>query len=455
MAGDSNRPNIVLIHCHDMGAYVGCYGAPTLRTPNLDGLAGDGIRFAQSYCTAPQCSPSRASLFTGRYPHNNGVMGLCHASFAWDLNPDEKHLASYLSDAGYQTICVGVVHEGRGGAESWGYDEYHSARWGNDVADAAIARLDGLEESPPDGPFYLYAGFIEPHRLPGPNGELPGDHTFLHPKADYGPDTTLGVDVPGYLKDTPGTREELAELQGMIHWVDGQIGRIIDAVSRSSFSDETLLIFTTDHGYAMPRAKCNLYDPGIAIALMLRLPSRDGWHGGRTVEGMISNIDVLPTLLDLLDIDTPERVQGLSFRPHLDGEADAPRDTYFGELTYHGYYDPKRCIRTERYKLIANFSSAPAFMDPSQQWRPKSDTVYPENRAASYHPTVELYDLTNDPWEINDLANEEEMAGLQRDLMRRLHRQMVDTSDPLLHGAVACPQHHVTIAALQAAGAKE
>lgn len=448
MTHQAPRPNIILIHCHDLGTYTNTYGVESVYSPNIDRLAREGVLFERSFCTAPQCSPSRASLFTGRYPHNNGVMGLTHSNFAWDLNPDEKHLAAYLHDAGYATTCIGTVHEGRKSPQSWGYDIYLPAHWGNEVADTATEYLATLEDNPPETPFYLYVGFIEPHRLPG-HGELPGDHTFLHPTAGYGPDSTLGVTVPGFLKDTPGTRQELAELQGMIRWVDGQIGRILDAVYAASFNTNTAIIFTTDHGYAMPRAKCNLYDPGIAVALMMRYPDRGGWTGGRRIKAMISNIDILPTLLDLLDVGVPDKVQGVSLLRALDGEDCTPRRTYFGELTYHGYYDPKRCVRTDRYKLIANFTTAPAFMDPSQTWRPRSDTVVPENRATAYHPSIELYDLNMDPWELHNLADDEVWVELKKTLMRSLYRHMVLTEDPLLQGAVTSPQHTLTQSLLE------
>ena len=129
----------------------------------------------------------------------------------------------------------------------------------------------------------------------------------------------------------------------------------------------------------------------------------------------------------------------------LDGRPYTPNAAIFGELTYHGYYDPQRSIRTQTHKLIANFSTAPAFQDPSQQWRPRSDPVVPESPAAAFHPHLELYDLTQDPWEQVNLANQPEHAELRHELARRLYQQMVETDDPLLRGAVTPPQHETTL----------
>lgn len=114
LQAEERRPNILIVHCHDLGQYLHCYGVKTVRTPNLDLLASQGVRFSRSFCTNPGCSPSRASLFTGRYPHSNGVMGLCHANFAWDLHPGEQHLAQLLHNAGYATAAVGVIHNALG-----------------------------------------------------------------------------------------------------------------------------------------------------------------------------------------------------------------------------------------------------------------------------------------------------------------------------------------------------
>ncbi len=441
------KPNIVIFHCHDLGQYLHCYGVPTVQTPNLDKFAAQGVRFARSFCSQPGCSPSRASLFTGRYPHNNGVMGLTHANFAWDLHPEEKHLAQFLKEAGYATVAIGHIHETRSGPQRCGYEKFINQGKAAAGTTAAIAELKRLAAS--GQPFYLYAGFIEPHRLPYPkaSGQPAGEHGFPGPHLQ--PDSALGVAVPGYLRDTPGTREELAGLQGAVRHVDEQFGRWVQALRELGLETNTLLIATTDHGVAMPRAKCSLYEPGLQIALLLRHAGRAGWHGGTVRNEMVSNIDVLPSILDLVGLPIPANVQGRSFAPLLDGRAYTPNAAIFGELTYHNYYDPQRSIRTETHKLMANFSTAPAFQDPSQQWRPKSDTLVPANPASAHHPHLELYDLTKDPFEQTDLAGKKEYAALRDELAQHLYRHMVETDDPLLRGAVTSPQHETTLKLLR------
>jgi N-sulfoglucosamine sulfohydrolase len=135
----------------------------------------------------------------------------------------------------------------------------------------------------------------------------------------------------------------------------------------------------------------------------------------------------------------------------LDGKPYRPRQEVFTELTYHDYYDPRRAIRTETHKLIVNFTTAPAFMDPSQSWRPSSDTKTPANHAMAYHPHVEMFDLAKDPFEQVDVAQRPQYAAVRGDLLKRLHRQMVQTQDPLLAGAVTSPQHRQAAKLLEGA----
>jgi arylsulfatase A-like enzyme len=446
------RPNILLITCHDLGRFLGCYGVPTVQTPHLDALAADGVRATRAFCTAPQCSPSRASLFTGRYPHANGVLGLTHADFAWDLHPDERHLGQVLRDAGYATALMGVYHESRGGspdevAARCGMETVLPPLHGEELTDAALdwlSRAAGGER-----PFYLQAGYHEPHRAPAEVRDEPGYMGFL---GDYlAPDDTLGVTIPPYLRETATAREELAELQGAVRALDAAAGRLLAEVRDLGLEERTVVIFTTDHGVALPRAKCSLYDPGLEVALILRHPAR-GWRGGRTVESLISNLDLFPTLLELLGLPIEERVQGQSQLAALDGTSHTPRDEVFGEMTYHDYYDPRRCIRTERHKLIANFSAAPAFMDPSQSWQPRTVTTIPADPARAYHPPIELYDLDADPNEWRNLADEPDHAAIRGDLLSRLGRWMRDTGDPLLAGAVTSPLHRRVVGMLAGDG---
>lgn len=443
--------NILMITCHDIGRHLGCYGIPTVHTPHIDALAADGVRFTQAFCTAPQCSPSRAALFTGRYPHSNGVMGLTHADFAWDLHPEEQHLGQILQANGYETVLIGVHHESRRGdpqqvAARCGMTEAISNRPGEVVSDLALKRLARFADE--KRPFYLQLGYTEPHRLNPKVREEPDYMGFI---GDYiEPDSEAGITVPPYLRDEPQALEELSELQGAIRYVDTAVGRVLAGLHELGLEGQTLVILTSDHGVALPRAKCSLYDPGLETALIMRLPSRD-WCGGKVHSELISNIDVFPTLLEAIGLPVSDQVQGRSFLPLLEGRNFHSRDSTFAEMTYHNYYDPRRCIRTNRYKLIVNFSAAPAFMDPSQSWRPRTMPLAPVKGPAAFHAPIELYDLQADPLELENLADDPSHEDIRRACLVDLHRWMHMTDDPLLHGAVMSPLHERVASTLASA----
>lgn len=435
-----DRLNVLLLHCHDVGRFLGCYQVPTVRTPHLDRLAAGGVRFDAAFATAPQCSPSRASLVTGRWPQSNGVLGLTHGDFGWDLHPGEQHLASLLSAAGYRTELIGVHHESRAGtpaevARRLGFDRVQPGGRAAVVADRAVAALRACAAR--TEPFYLQVGFHEPHRLAGSPTD---DHVgFI---GDYlTPDRTRGVTVPAYLHDDERAREELAELQGAVHAMDATAGQVLQAVTELGLDRRTVVLFTTDHGLALPRAKGTLYDPGLEIALLARAPAL-GWTGGRVVDALVSNVDLVPTLLATLGLPVPAAVQGRRIAALAASTGEHPREEVFGQITYHDYYDPRRCIRTRDHKLIVNFSSAPAFMDTTQSWRPRTTPRAPLSGPGAYHPPVELYDLRADPLELANLAGQPGSAELVAELGRRLRRWLADTGDPILAGPVASPMHH-------------
>ena len=451
----------MLLHCHDLGRHLGCYGAQTLSSPRLDALAAEGVLLTQMSAAAPQCSPSRSALFTGRWPHSNGVLGLTHSSFGWDLHDDEQHLAALLGGAGYATELIGVHHESaiRPDAEvadQLGFDSVVAEGLADEVADRTTAALDRLAAG--DRPFYLQVGFLEPHRLPGPT-DPDGVLGFLGEHRQ--PDTADGVQVPPWLIDDESARVEIAELQGAIKAMDAAAGRVLDALARTGAAENTIAIFTTDHGLALPRAKCSLYEPGLDVAFLIRWPAA-GWSGGRRVDGLVSNVDVVPTLLDAIGLDVPATprepaVQGRSFRPLIEGSGDG-RSEVFAEMTYHDYYDPRRSVRTERWKLIANFSSAPAFMDPSQGWVRRCTAKPVDHDWTDYHPPIELYDLQADPLETTDLAgsadDHPEHGRIRDELAAALLSWMGQTGDPLLAGAVTGPLHRRTTELLEQGGPK-
>jgi N-sulfoglucosamine sulfohydrolase len=431
------HPSILFFTCHDLGQHLGCYGQPTVSSPALDAFAASGVRFARSFCTAPQCSPSRASLHTGRYPHSAGVLGLAHAPYGWRLDPRERHIAHLLGAAGYSTTLVGMQHLiERGSAYELGYERVLPVAPADEEASATIPLL--REFAAADRPFYLEVGFEEPHR-----------------PYDFGgaqPDDSRGVAVPPFLPDAAESRADFAAFQGSIRQMDGGVGRILHALDELDLSDSTCVIFATDHGMAMPRAKCTLYDPGIEIALLWRWPA-GGVAGGRVIDDLVSNVDVTPTLLEGLGLPPPPNVQGQSFWATLSSTsaaaaARARRSEIFAEKTFHTYYEPMRAIRTDRYKFIVNFEVSTLVDVPGDI---RESPIYPLmlRQLNDVRPPIELYDLQADPWEQRNLADAPELASIQADLRQRLLRWMADTDDPLLQGPVASPYYSDALARLR------
>jgi N-sulfoglucosamine sulfohydrolase len=416
------KMNVVVVICHDLGRHMGCYGVQEARTPNLDRFAAKGIRFSNHFCCAPQCSPSRAALWTGRYPHVNGVVGLSHSGFKNEFHDSERHLAQILDEAGYETHLFGLQHVSAM-PERCGFKEVHGLAPCGQVADN-VGRF--LEERKGRGPpLYVQVGFFEAHR------------PFLH--VDVERLDPAQVTVPPYLPDIPEVREDLADLEASISSADKAFGKIVEALDRSGMEDSTIVIFTVDHGIPFTRAKMTLYDPGITTALLMQIP---GVEGGKVCDELVSNVDVLPTLLDLLGLEMPENVQGRSFQLLIMGEGYEGNEAIFAEKTYHTYYDPMRCMRTERWKLIANFEFAP-WQDTSPDYDDNAKSYVEAAKALAvpydrqYHPPFELYDLEDDPWEQRDLADSPYHQEIRDELIRRLRQWMRDTGDPLLQGPMA------------------
>jgi len=399
--------DVVVLTTHDIGRHLHCYGAGSVSSPNLDALAANGVRFSHAFCTAPQCSPSRSSLATGLYPHNNGVMGLAHHGFDWELQV--PHAAAVFAAAGFEAHLFGGQHVTLH-PESLGFTAMHG-----EPAEEEIAEL--LRR---DSRLYLEINYSETHR---PYPPAPANSR---------------VDVPAFLPDTPEARSELAAVGAAIAGMDAAAGRVLTALEKAGRADDAIVVFTTDHGLAMPRAKCTLYDPGLEVALMMRWPAGVGLTGVR--EELVSNIDVLPTLFEAAGIAIPPSVQGRSLL-----ETDPQREAIFAEKTFHSYYDPMRCIRTRRHKFIRNFETAFLVEVPGDIQAGPIFRADPTRYSTDRPSPVELYDLEADPLEQRNLAGTKEVAEIEEHLSGELWRWMRETADPLLNGPVPSPRYRLAM----------
>jgi N-sulfoglucosamine sulfohydrolase len=232
--------------------------------------------------------------------------------------------------------------------------------------------------------------------------------------------------------------------------MDAAVGRILTALEALRLEQNTWVIFTADHGIAMPRAKGTLYDPGIEIALLMRWPEAI-LTGGDAVTELLSNVDVVPTMLEGLGLPLPDNLQGRSFWPLLAGGDYVPRTEIFAEKTFHTYYEPMRCIRTDAHKYIVNFEVSTAVDVPADV---RQAPTYPlmSKELDRVRDHVELYDLREDPLERSNLAGRAEVAEPEESLRRRLLEWMRETQDPLLDGPVASPYYHEALRKLGASG---
>jgi arylsulfatase A-like enzyme len=416
------KPNIILIHWHDLGRYLNCYGHQDVLSPSLDRFAAEGVVFENHFGTAPLCTPSRGSLFTGRYPHSNGLQGLAH--LGWSYNSGEKTLTDYLNEAGYQTTLIGVQHESAD-TSTLGFDEVvepEACSWGFNL----LPYVEEFFGRAHEDPFFVSIGFYDVHR----------EGRRAYPPELFPPVELDSVEIPGYLEDSPGAREDFAGLVSCIEQADRSFGRVMDQIRQSGYDRNSWIIFTTDHGIAFPRAKGTLYDPGTETAMMMQFPA--AFDGGQRIASLTSHVDVLPTVMDALGIPASDCIQGRSFWPILKGEQESVRSAIFTEKMYHGHYDPIRAVRTDRYKLIHNFEPSPALcMSADVLWSPTARDMnrdYLELRAE-----YELYDLQTDPFEKNNLIDDPNLMDIAGQLKEQLEQWMQATKDPLLHGPVPAP----------------
>ncbi|RAV18134.1 sulfatase [Mycolicibacterium sp. GF69] len=406
------RDNVLIVHWHDLGRYLGAYGHQDVSSPRLDAFAAESILFTHAHATAPLCSPSRGSLFTGRYPQSNGLVGLAH--HGWEYRAGVRTLPRLLSESGWHTALFGMQHETSYPA-ALGFDEFDVS---NSYCEYVVEQATRWLADPPEKPFLLTAGFFETHRP--------------YPRERYEPLAATDIDVPDYLPDTGDVRQDLAEFYGSISVADAAVGRLLDTLSQTRLDRTTWVVFMTDHGPALPRAKSTLYDAGTGIAMILR-PPRDRDIGPKVYDELFSGVDLVPTLLELLGVAIPSDVEGLSHSAGLLTASEPPpvRTEVYTTKTYHDSFDPIRAIRTKEYSYIENYAPRPLLDLP---WD-IADSA-PGRAVASLvqgqRPQRELYDLRADPAESNNLLGPdvtEKAEAIADDLALLLNDWRVKTND--------------------------
>jgi len=410
--------NIVYLHSHDTGRYVQPYGY-AVPTPEIQMLAAEGIVFRQAFCAAPTCSPSRAALLTGQAAHGSGMLGLAHRG--WALADYRQHLVHTLRGAGYTTVLAGVQHVAAD-TSAIGYDRVLDVAdcQASTVAPAAAAFILNA----PTHSFFLDVGFFETHReFPEPASE---DERYCRP--------------PAPLPDTPETRRDMAGYLASARALDRGVGIVLDALDEAGLDDSTLVLCTTDHGLAFPGMKCSLTDHGIGVMLSVRGPNRENdFRGGTVSDPLVSQIDVFPTICDLLGIDRPAWLQGQSLLPLVRGETAEVNEAIFAEVTYHAAYDPQRAARTTRWKYIRRYEERNGPVLPNVDDGPSKGLWLAHGWRDRAQPPEQLYDLRFDPNEAHNLATDPAHAEPLAEMRDRLDRWMHDTADPLLDGPVGPP----------------
>ncbi|MEX2514499.1 MAG: sulfatase [Cyclobacteriaceae bacterium] len=325
------RPNIVMIIADDIGWNdIGCYGNEVVQTPNIDRMAGEGIRFDHFYLTTSSCSPSRTSIISGRYPHNTGSSEL-HLP----LPEEVLTFPELLKKAGYYTAQSGKWHMGP------------SARRGFDlILDKGIG--DGgeelwastLRERPKDQPFFLWLASLDAHRPWGPN---PFQHTHQPEE----------VKVPVFLADAPATKKDLAQYYDEITRFDDYIGQVEEELKRQGVLENTIIMILSDNGRPFPRSKTRLYDSGIKSPLVIKWPKGIS-NPGSISSSLISSVDLAPTFLDLAGMPLPAEFQGKSFLSVAKNPSLPFRNYVFAEHNWHDHEAYERMVRTKDYLYILN-----------------------------------------------------------------------------------------------------
>jgi N-sulfoglucosamine sulfohydrolase len=415
------RPNIVVCIADDLGWEESSpYGNPAVSTPHLQRIAREGMRFDRFMLTASSCSPSRSSMFSGRYPHNTGAMNL-HT----DMKPSVELFIEPLRATGYHTMLIGKSHGTNHPEVVKKFDRMEKADWGRPWTMGDMWER-ALRERPPDRPFLLWAASIDPHR---PYRQ--GTHAQPHDPAK--------VVVPPYLPDTPEIRSDLADYYDEIARFDEHVGRLLRVLSEQGVLDQTVVLVISDNGRAYPHSKTRVNLPGIKSPLLVRYPKLV--PAGSVAPGLVSAVDLAPTILELANARPLAKTDGTSFVPILRDPAQRIRTAAFAEHNWHNYMAFERAVITETHVYVRNWlpelpASPPGEVVPLPFYQEMRRSFEAGTLPAAFadtflkpRPPEELFDTARDPHCQHNLATDPFSSPVRQELERELLAWQERTGD--------------------------
>lgn len=432
----ADRPNVIIFLADDISwDDFGCYGNPSACTPNIDRLAAQGRRFTQAFLTASSCSPSRSSIATGRYPHNNGPASELHRPIASNL----PRFPAALRAAGYYTLLSGKNHmsqEKPPAGEAAQPEPFEVIDGGNGPGNrgghATWVKL--LQDRPREKPFFAWFAAHDAHRAWEADNEW--DAAAYGPKHD-----PKKMRVPPFLVDDDATRRDLASYANEVTRFDHFIGRVVAELERQGVLNDTLLFVLADNGAPFPRAKTRLHDSGMKTALVAHWPAGIK-RPGVTADGLASSIDLAPTILELAKAPIPASVQGRSLAPMFADPAARVRRHAFSEHNWHDYAANARAVRDGEYLYILNLKPEQPWQGPADSVRsPSHDSLQAARKQGTLtpaqqdvflapRPAEELYRTASDPHQVKNLAADPAHAAALkrlRDVMAKWREETADS----------------------------
>ncbi len=440
----ASQPNILLIVSEDNGPELGCYGDPCAKTPNLDRLASQGIRFERAFVPQAGCSQSRASFLTGLYPHQHGQIGLATWGFRL-YREDIPNLPRSLKEAGYRTGIIGKLHINPESAFPFDLEKIPNANFARKNLRDYTRHADSFINAS-DQPFFLSVNYPDAHDL------------WLRQVDGLPAQPQSGNDVkamPYMGIDPPAMREMIADYYNCISRLDSLVGDLLNALEKSGKASNTIVIYLGDHGADMLRGKRTCYEGGLRVPMLMRWP---GTMEPQVRRELVSTLDLMPTLLSAAGATAPDGLPGRALQPLFQPGQSAWRTQSFAEYHTHGgmlNYFPQRSVRTDRYKLIENLLPGEVHPDYDTtfsklakeakrreisgglnlhafiaQSQPEVKEAYARMRQP---PRYELYDLQMDPYEFHNLAEMPEHQEQLKELISSLQSWREETRDPLLN----------------------